>query len=135
MHEGSRQNDVLAKSTVNRWRREELHIRTEVVTPRSALMARTTRHTRFHCDRRAASKILHAIAESLDNTGGFVTKNQRPFNNEVGDPPVFEVMNIASADSDGFHADEDFSRTRFGYRALTHRQRQVGVEDAHSLHE
>ena len=98
-------------------------------------MARTTRHTRFHCDRRAPSKILHAITKALHDTGGFMTEHQRPLDDEVRDSTVLEVVNVASANSDGLHLDEDFSRTRFGYRALTHRQRQVGVEDAHSLHE
>ena len=134
MHEGSWQNHVLAKSTVNRWRREELHIRAKVVTTRAALMARATWHTRFHRNRGALSKILHAIAKSFDDTGGFVTKHQRPFDNEVGDSTVLEVVNVASADADGLHSNEDFPRTWFGYRALTQRQRQVGVEDAYSLH-
>ena len=134
MHEGPGQNHVLAESTVDRWCREELHIRTEVVTTRSALMARATWHTRFHCDRRAPSKIVHAITKALHDTGGFVTEHQRPFDDEVGDSTVLEVVNVASADSDGLHSDEDFARTRFGYRALTQRQRQVRVEDAYSLH-
>ena len=77
MHERSWQNHVLAKSAVDRWRREELNIRAKVVTTRSALMARATWHTRFHCDRRALSKILHAITEALHDTGGFVTEHQR----------------------------------------------------------
>ena len=64
-----------------------------------------------------------------------MTEHQRPLDDEVRDSTVLEVVNVASANSDGLHSDEDFPRTRFGYRALTHRQRQVGVEDAHSLHE
>ena len=134
MHERSWQNHVLAKSAVDRWRREELNIRAKVVTTRSALMARATWHTRFHCDRRALSKILHAITEALHDTGGFVTEHQRPLDNEVGDSTMLEVVNVASADSDGLHSDEDFPWTRFGNRALTHRQRQVGVQNAYSLH-
>jgi len=63
-----------------------------------------------------------------------MTEDERPLNNEVGDSTVLEVVNVASADSDGLHSDEHFPRTRFGYRALTQRQRQVGVEDAYSLH-
>ena len=134
MHESSWQNHVLAKSAVDRWRREELHIRAEVVTTRSALMARATWHTWFHCDRRALSKIVHTITKALHDTGGFVTEHQRPLHNEVGDSTMLEVVNVASADPDGLHSDEDFPWTRFGNRALTHRQRQVRVEDAYSLH-
>ena len=77
---------------------------------------------------------MHAITKALNNTGGFVTEHQRPLDNKVGDSTVLEVVNVASADSDGLHSDEDFPRTRLGYRALTQRQRQVRVEDAYSLH-
>jgi len=133
MHEVPRQDHVFAERTVDGWGGEEGDIRAQVVTPGAALLAAPARHAGLHRDGGAYFEIGDVGSETCDNTGGFVAEDEGLLDDEVRDAAVLEVVDVAAADTDGFHLHENFIRSGFGDLALLDAKTEIRVQNTDTL--
>jgi hypothetical protein len=126
---------VFTEGTIDRRGREEFDIWAQVVATKTAFVAPTARHSRFHRHRGSHRDVFDTLAKTGHHARGFVTEDQGTLDYKVSDPSVLEVVDIAAAYADGLDLDEHLPWTRLGDGTLSQGQAQVWIKNTHSLHE